>query len=157
MLTGHKWIWLRSGNGGTQLCSRLIGQAVFHLFQSASQRCHGWVIRRLRRKISLDGYKGRKSTPWDHIIHKSHLCVFCTGIENTLHSLWMARMYVVRVKWLVVVQIQVKYVADLRLTLLVCFHDRLLTMIPPHTQGDSSPLVVMGFVTQVWMWFDGRI
>lgn len=51
------------------------------------------------------------------------------------------------------------YVADLRLTLLVCFHDQLLTMIsvPHHTHSDSSPLAVMGFVTQVWMWFDGRV
>jgi len=58
-----------------------------------------------------------------------------------------------------VAQIQVMYVADLRLTPLVCFHDQLLTMIsvPPHTHSDLSPLVVMGFVTQVWMWFDGRV
>lgn len=27
----------------------------------------------------------------------------------------------------------------------------------PHTHSDSSPLAVIGFVTQVWMWFDGRV
>lgn len=29
--------------------------------------------------------------------------------------------------------------------------------VPPHTHSDSSPLAVIGFVTQVWMWFDGRV